>query len=150
MQCQPNPVQLGSSGPMQISFANANTLIYSGLSFQRAQVNATALGGMQPPMPSVPGGMPGLDGSYTPTGSLEGYPMPTVDNGDFINGVIWEQSGYQDPNGDGTFMLPNSPDPGTTYYSPSGNPLSYNDGTGTWTEISPYGFETEVSPAGGE
>ncbi len=145
MQCQPNPVQLGSSAPMQISFADANTLIYAGLSFQRAQANA---GGVQSPMPSVPGGMPGLDSSYTPTGSLEGYPMPTVDNGDFINGVIWEQSGYQDPNGDGTFMLPNSPDSGTTYYSPSGNPLSYNDGTGTWTEISPYGFETEVSPAG--
>ncbi len=142
VQCEPNPVQLGISAPMQISFADANTLIYAGLSFQRAQVNAPALGGMQSPMPSV--GMPGAEpfGSYTP--------MPSVDNGDFIDGVIWEQSGYQDPNGGGTFMLPNSPDPTTTYYSPSGNPLTYNDGTGTWTEISPYGFETEVNPVGGE
>ncbi len=148
LQCQPNPVQLGISAPMQINFADANTLIYAGLSFQRAQVDRTALVGMQSPMPSVPGGMPGFDGSYTPTGSFDGYPMPTVDNGGFINGVIWEQSGYQDPNGGGTFMLPNSPDAGTTYYSPSGNLLSYNDGTSTWTEISPNGFETEISPSG--
>ncbi len=143
LQCQPNPVQLGSSGPMQIGFANADTLIYSGLGFQRANMGGMpASTGTQMPLATMPGGMPN-------TGTFEStYPMPSMDNGDFVNGVIWGQSDFQDPNGSGTFMLPDSPDPDMTYYAPSGNPLSYNDVTGGWIETDPYGFETEVNPSG--
>jgi hypothetical protein len=144
LQCQPNSAQLGTSAPMQISFADANTLMYAGLRFQRAQAGAP--GEMPSPTPS----MPGLDGGNT--GSVDGYPAvdgyPTSDNGGFVDGVIWGKSPFQNPNGDGTFLLPDSPDPSTIYYGPSGNPLNYNDVTNTWTEVDSYGFETEISPAG--
>ena len=33
--CQPNPVQLGVSGPLQVSFPSPSTLIYAGLTFQK-------------------------------------------------------------------------------------------------------------------
>jgi hypothetical protein len=150
LQCEPNPVQLGTAGPMQIGFSNTNTLIYAGLSFQRAQ--AAPVGGMT--QPGTFGGdtqNPGGFGTMqNPGGFNDTFPMMpagTGSNGDFLNGVIWEQSAFNDPSGDGTFMLPNSPDPNTTYYAPNGNELNYNEGTSTWTEIDSYGFETEVDPS---
>jgi hypothetical protein len=48
--------------------------------------------------------MPTAGGTQTPTPSLpdsggEGYPMPTLDSGGFVGGVIWEQSPFQNPDG---------------------------------------------------
>lgn len=151
--CEPNPAQLGTAGPMQVSFPNANTLIYAGISFQRAPNQGGAVpaqsGGMTPVTPGGLGATPDMTGGWgTPapnTGGWEpgGFTGP-ADNGSFVDGVIWEQSPYVDPNTGGAFLLPNSPDADTSYTAPSGNDLRYDDTLGTWYEVDPYGFETEV------
>lgn len=149
LQCQPNPAQLGTSSPMQVSFPNSSTLLYAGLTFQRAQPSQ---GGM--PAPSnwgstqpVPGGY--APGGYSPDmsggmGTDTGYYSPSTDNSAFVDGVIWEQSPYLDSSTGDTFLLPDSPDADTLYTSPNGNDLRYDDSASTWYEVDPYGFETEV------
>jgi len=148
LYCQPNPAQLGTAGPFNVSFPDANTLTFSdgrgSYSVTRAQPGS--MPGSVPTPTAMPGGT--LPNPAVPsTGPGSGYPAPgSTGQGDFIDGVIWGESGYVDPNG-GTFNLPVVPDPDMSYTSPSGNPLSYNEVTGMWTETDPYGFETEVEPS---
>ena len=154
LQCQPNPAQLGNSGPMQVGFPNANTLSYAGLNFQRAGTNQGGInqGGINQGGVPASTGLP-LPGGYPTPVPSTGYPaspamsggMGTggMDNSSFVDGVIWEQSPYIDPNTGGTFLLPDSPDPSMTYTSPGGNDMRYDD-SGTWYEVDPYGFETEI------
>ena len=65
----------------------------------------------------------------------------------FINGVIYGQSAYTNQDAGSSYYLPDVADPGTDYYSPSGNDVVYNDITGGWTEVDSYGFETELEGA---
>lgn len=65
---------------------------------------------------------------------------------EFVDALRGE-SPYTDDYGT-SYYLPNVPDPSTSYYSPEGNPLSYNDYTGTWTETDSAGWETELESDG--
>ena len=147
LYCQPNSVQLGNAGPFNVSFPDTNTLTFSdgrgSYSVTRAQP------GSMPGSVPTPGAATAMPGGTLPNTGVPsaGYTAPgSTGQGDFIDGVIWGESSYVGPDGS-TFNLPVVPDPDMTYTSPSGNDLSYNDVTGTWTETDAYGFETEVEPS---
>ena len=150
LQCQANPAQLGTVGPMRASFSDANTLTFTdargSYTVTRAQASA-APSGLSTPGAVAPmsGNTPG---NTMPATGFDGatYPAPSgsADQSAFVGSVIHEQSPWVDPTSGDSFTLPTVPAPGESYTSPSGNPLNYNDATGTWTEVDPWGFETEV------
>ncbi len=147
LYCEPNTGGLGTA-TSRVTFGDANTLLMglpdgSSVTWRRAQPGSAPTPSAMPDPGTLPGGatipgwtptVPGAAGGYDPTGG-------------FIDGVIWEESPYVNPSDGSTFNLPNSPDPDTTYTSPSGNDLRYDEGLDTWYEVDPYGFETEIEPS---
>lgn len=84
-------------------------------------------------------------GGYTGSseaGSTGGYDYTSA----LIDALAGERS-YTDEYGS-SYYLPNLPDPNTSYYSPEGNPLTFDEYNWTWTETDSSGWETQLEPDG--
>lgn len=102
------------------------------------------------------GGYPGYygagaagSGAYG-AGSTAGYETGSTGGYDYTSALVDALAGelpYTDQYGS-NYHLPNLPDPNTSYYSPEGNPLTFNDYTWTWTETDSSGWETQLEPDG--
>lgn len=153
--CQP----LTSAPPReqtQLWFVDGNTYVtypqVNGQTFEMYVVRQES--GLQPPIAMIPqtpaqvqpgaaagGAMPGMGAPGT---GFSGTGWSDAGSSNFIQGVIYEQGDYYNPYTGEAYDLPMVADPNWNYTSPSGNDLSYNDITGTWTEMDSYGWETDL------
>lgn len=140
----------------QLWFIDGNTYVrypqVNGQMFEMYVVRQES--GLQPPVARLPQAptqaqsgaaagraMPGMDAPGT---GFAGTGMSGTGSSDFIQGVIYEQGDYSNPYTGEIYDLPMVADPNWDYVSPSGNDLSYNGITGTWTEVDSFGWETEL------
>lgn len=140
----------------QLWFVDGNTYVtYPQVNGQTVEMYVVRQeSGLQPPVALLPqapaqaqpgaaagGAMPGMGAPGT---GFAGTGMSGAGNDGFIQGVIYEQGNYLNPNTGEVYDLPMVADPNWDYTSLSGNNLSYNDITGTWIEVDAYGWETEL------
>lgn len=151
--CQP----LASAPPReqtQLWFTDNNTYVtYPQVNGQTVETYAVRQeSGLQPPVAMLPQAPAQVQPGTAAGGAMPGVGMPGTGlagpgmsgSGDFIQGVIYEQGDYSNPYTGEVYDLPMVADPDWNYVSPSGNDLSYNDITGTWTEVDSFGWETEL------
>lgn len=146
--CQP----LRSAPPReqtQLWFLDGNTYVaYPQVNGQTVETYAVRQeSGLQPPITMLPQAPAQAQQGVASGGGMPGVGAPGLglsSSNDFIQGVIYEGGNYSNPNTGEVYDLPMVADPNWNYTSPSGNDLSYNDITGTWTETDAYGWETEL------
>lgn len=63
-------------------------------------------------------------------------------NQGFIQGVIYEEGNYTNPNTGQTMSLPFAPSNNWAYQSPAGNPLWFDQSSNVWYEVDPAGNYT--------
>ena len=84
-----------------------------------------------------------LDASHQ--GFLDRSQLQDQGHADFIQGAVQGQWDFENPNTGAMWDLPVMPDPDTQYWTPDGQPLSFDFQTGAWYVGTQWGW-TQLEP----
>lgn len=82
--------------------------------------------------------------------SHQGYQNRQADQGqgqtNYVQGAVYGESTFVNPNGGAGYTLPVYPDPTLSYRTPEGYPLAFDYSTNTWYQGDGYGWWTPLNP----